>query len=164
VWVAGLKRRSAKVLLLDPDGRVLLFSGVDPAEPSRPPIWFPVGGGVDEGETLEEAALREVEDETGLLLTDLGPVVMTRHVEFRFDGDSYDQDESYFAVWTDAFVPDCKRWTETEKRVMVRSRWWSLDELRATAETVFPERLAECIGQLLEVQRRNRTGEAEPPA
>jgi len=41
------------VLLLDPDGRVLLFSGVDPAQPNRPPIWFPVGGGVDHGETME---------------------------------------------------------------------------------------------------------------
>jgi 8-oxo-dGTP pyrophosphatase MutT (NUDIX family) len=108
-----MKRRSAKVLLLDPDGRVLLFNDVDPAQPSRTPIWFPVGGGIDQGETVEEAAVREVKEETGLLISDLGPVVMTRHVNFTFDGDSYDQHETYYAVQTDAFVPDPRGWTET---------------------------------------------------
>lgn len=137
------------MLLLDPDGRVLLFSGVDPAQPNRPPIWFPVGGGVDHGETTEAAAIREVEEETGLLISDLGPVVMTRQAEFAFDGNSYHQDETYFAVRTDAFVPDTKGWTETEQRVMVHSRWWSLDELSTTDETVYPERLAELVAQLL---------------
>jgi len=144
--VTGVKRRS-KVLLLDPDGRVLLFSGTDPAQPRRPPIWFPVGGRVDEGETLEEAAVREVEEETGLVVSDLGPVVMTRHVDFTFDGDSYDQHEAYFVVRTDAFVPDPKGWTETEQRVVVCSRWWSLDDLRATDETVYPEGLAGLLRQ-----------------
>jgi 8-oxo-dGTP pyrophosphatase MutT (NUDIX family) len=147
--VAAVKRRSAKVLLLDPEGRVLLFSGVDPAEPSRPPTWFPVGGGVDRGETLEEAAVREVEEETGLRIDGLGPVVMTRHVEFTFDGGSYDQEETYFAVRTAAFTPDPKGWTETERNVMVCSRWWSLEDLRTTDETVFPENLAALVGQLL---------------
>jgi 8-oxo-dGTP pyrophosphatase MutT (NUDIX family) len=144
-----MKRRSAKVLLLDPDGRVLLFSGVDPAQPNRPPIWFPVGGGVDQGETLEAAAIREVKEETGLLIEDPGPVVMTRHADFAFDGDSYDQNESYFAVRTDAFVPDTKGWTETEQQVMMRSHWWSLEDLRTTNETVYPERLAALIEHLL---------------
>lgn len=147
--MARVKRRSAKVLLVDPDGRLLLFSGVDPAEPDRPPIWFPVGGGVDEGETLEAAAIREVEEETGLLISDLGPVVMTRQVEFEFDGNSYDQDETYFAVPTEAFVPTTDRWTETEQRVMVSHRWWTVEELRTTSETVFPERLAEAMQDLL---------------
>lgn len=146
--MAGARRKSAKVLLVDPDGRVLLFSAVDPAQPDRPPIWFPVGGGVDQGETLEEAAIREVREETGLLISDLGPVVMTRQVDFEFEGHSYNQDETYFAVRTEAFVPDAAGWTETEQRVMVCSRWWSLDDLRATDETVYPERLSELIGQL----------------
>jgi 8-oxo-dGTP pyrophosphatase MutT (NUDIX family) len=148
--MTGVKRRSAKVLLLDPDGRVLLFNGVDPAQPSRAAIWFPAGGGIDQGETVQEAAVREVMQETGLLISDLGPVVMTRHANFTFDGDSYDQYETYFAVQTGAFEPDPRRWTETEQRVMVCSRWWSLDQLRTTDETVYPERLAELIVQLLE--------------
>jgi 8-oxo-dGTP pyrophosphatase MutT (NUDIX family) len=147
--VARKRRLSAKVLLIDPDGRVLLFSGIDPARPDRAPIWFPVGGGVDDGETVEAAAVREVEEETGLHISDLGPEVMTRHVDFSFDGNSYDQEERYFAVRTLSFVPTSDRWTETERRVMVRHRWWSVEELRTTDEIVFPERLAECLEERL---------------
>ena len=137
------------MLLLDPDARVLLLSGVDPARPGQPPIWFPVGGGVEPGETIEEAAIREVKEETGLVISGLGPVVMTRQVEFEFDGDHYDQDETYFAVRTTVFVPDSKGWTETEQRVMVGPKWWSLDELRTTKEIIYPERLADLLDQVL---------------
>jgi 8-oxo-dGTP pyrophosphatase MutT (NUDIX family) len=149
-----VKRKSAKVLLIDPDGRVLLFVGVEPAQPARPPIWFPVGGGVEDGETLEQAAIREVKEETGLVISDLGPVVMTRHVEFAFEGDSYDQDETYYAVATAPFVPDTAGWTKVEQRVMSGSRWWSVDELRATTEIVFPEGLSKLVERVLQQRRR----------
>lgn len=120
--MSAVKRESAKVLLIDRDHRVLLFSGVDSAHPDRPPIWFPVGGAIDPGETVEGAAIREVEEVTGLGISELGPIVMTRQDDFVFDGHSYEQDETYFAVRTDAFVPDCDGWTEAERRVMVRSK------------------------------------------
>lgn len=152
--VARMRRTSAKVLLLDPDGRVLLFVGMDPTQPNRPPIWFPVGGGVEPGETLQQAAIREVQEETGLLISDLGPVVMTRHVDFEFEGDFYDQDETYFAVTTASFVPDTAGWTKVEQRAMSGSRWWSVDELRATTEIVFPEGLAALVEQVLKKGRR----------
>jgi 8-oxo-dGTP pyrophosphatase MutT (NUDIX family) len=147
--MAPSKRRSAKVLLLDPDGRVLLFSGVDPAAANRPRFWVPVGGGVEQNETVAQAAIREVEEETGLRLADLGAVVMTRHVDFTFEGTFYDQDETYYAVRTDTFVPDTAGWTAVERRAMSDAHWWSVDELRTTTETVFPEGLAELIEQLL---------------
>jgi hypothetical protein len=74
---------------------------------------------------------------------------MTRHAGFAFDGEFYDQDETYFAVRTNVFAPDSKGWTETERRTMVSSKWWTLNDLRSTKETIYPERLADLLEQLL---------------
>ena len=57
-------RPTARVLLLDDQDRVLLFCGQDATNPSMR-FWFPAGGGIEPGETAEEAARREVLEETG---------------------------------------------------------------------------------------------------
>ena len=52
-------RTSARVVLLDETGRVLLLRGHDPLVPEVS-FWFTVGGGVEPGEPLRAAAVREV--------------------------------------------------------------------------------------------------------
>ena len=54
------------ILLLDPDSRLLLFEGRDlPDSSDTARWWFTAGGGMEHGETLIEAAEREVREETG---------------------------------------------------------------------------------------------------
>src|SRR6266571_2109299 len=68
-------RPTARLLVLDPAGRILLFSAVDP----RGRVWFTPGGGVHRGETLEAAAVRELAEETGHVRAEagIGPLVAT---------------------------------------------------------------------------------------
>lgn len=76
-------RPSARVLLLDADDRVFMFRIHDPSATQGPnPItadfWLLPGGGVEPGETYEQAALREVFEETGLTDVELGPCLWTQ--------------------------------------------------------------------------------------
>jgi 8-oxo-dGTP pyrophosphatase MutT (NUDIX family) len=138
-------RISAKVLLVTAEREVLLMSAVDPLDPGRPSHWFPVGGGVDNGESLASAAIREVREETGFVLQEVGAPIMTRCASFEFEGVHYEQDETYYLARVERFEPSTEEWTEVERRSMSGWRWWTLEELRTTDETVFPENLAEVV-------------------
>jgi 8-oxo-dGTP pyrophosphatase MutT (NUDIX family) len=145
-----LVRPAAKVLLVDPNGRVLLFRGSDRTKPGEAPWWFAVGGAVDDGEEVGAAAIREVFEETGLQITDAGPVVMTRRFEWDFEGSRYDQHEAYFLVRTEAFTPTSAGWSDTERATITGHKWWSVEELRGTNEVVYPDGLADLLDRLTE--------------
>jgi 8-oxo-dGTP diphosphatase len=63
-----IERRVAVVFLVDPQGRVLMQHRDSHAKVS-PDQWAMPGGKIEEGETPEEAARREVWEETGLTVT-----------------------------------------------------------------------------------------------
>ena len=132
-------RAAAKVILVVSDESILLFRGGDPARPEAGTWWFPPGGGVEPGDTMERAARREVREETGLVLGDLGPVAHCHRVEFRFDGRTIVSDEAYFVVRVDRCDISTDGWTDLEREVVVEHRWWTLEDLRTTTETVYPE-------------------------
>jgi 8-oxo-dGTP pyrophosphatase MutT (NUDIX family) len=62
-------RRAARVIMLDDNDRVLLAR----FEYGGKHWWTAPGGGLDDGETHEQAARREVAEETDCLLTNSGP-------------------------------------------------------------------------------------------
>ena len=142
-------RLAAKVVLVADDQSVLLFRGGDPSDPSAGTWWFPPGGGVEAGESIADAARREVHEETGLRLVELGPVLARRQVEFSFNGAVVVNDEHYFVVRVDRFDIDSVGWTDVEREVIVESRWWALHELCATQQTVYPEDLLSLVEALV---------------
>jgi 8-oxo-dGTP pyrophosphatase MutT (NUDIX family) len=134
-----IDRRAARVLVLDPSGRVLLLRGCDPARPEHR-FWFTVGGGVEAGESLADAAVREVFEETGLRITpaDLAGPVRSDTVEFPFDGRLYTQVQSFYVVRAEAFVADLSHLDDYEVTSVDDARWWSADELDAAGERFYP--------------------------
>ncbi|KFF99318.1 NUDIX hydrolase [Streptomyces europaeiscabiei] len=148
----GGLRRVARVILLDPRERILLLHGHEPDDPADD-WWFTPGGGVEGAETREEAALRELAEETGITDVELGPVLWRRMCSFPFAGRRWDQDEWYYlARTTDTrrVAPVGAGLTELERRSVAGARWWTCGELARAHETVYPTRLAELLRTLLD--------------
>ena len=138
-------RRAARVVLLDDHGRTLLFRGGDPGRPEDGTWWFTPGGGVEAGESLEQAARRELLEETGVDVRELGSPVRKDYVEFPFEGRLLRQHQTYFRVRVGVAVVDVSGWTELERRTVAEYRWWSADELRTTTDTVYPVGLVDLL-------------------
>lgn len=143
-----LERRAARVLLVDRAGRILLQNCCDPSAGDRTGWWNTTGGGIDEGETAAQAAARELREETGLEIDGVGEVVHRRLTEFRFGGEAYRQAEEYFLVRTDAFDPVPTAHSELEMQAVLGLRWWTREELRATAEQIYPQELVEVLDRV----------------
>ncbi|MFD4988814.1 NUDIX hydrolase [Streptomyces sp. NPDC058374] len=142
-------RRVARVVLLDPDERVLLLHGHEPDDASVD-WWFTPGGGLEGVETHEEAARRELAEETGITDIELGPELWRRVCSFTFAGRRWNQDERYYLARTRSSVTGPTALTELERRTVAGARWWSCEELTRTHETVYPTRLAELLRTLLD--------------
>jgi ADP-ribose pyrophosphatase YjhB (NUDIX family) len=141
-------RPTARLLVVDPGERVLLFGGHDP-EGRR--LWFTPGGGVHRGETLTQAAVRELAEETGLARTEaeLGPVVANSAGLWTADGRVFFGADSFFLLRTADSAVDTSGQEELERSVIMELRWWAISELRATDHEVSPLGLAGLLESLL---------------
>ncbi|MBP2330247.1 8-oxo-dGTP pyrophosphatase MutT (NUDIX family) [Kibdelosporangium banguiense] len=155
---APVPRPSARVLLLDGEGRVLLFHGGNPSD-ENDTFWFTVGGGVEPHEDIRAAAVRELFEETGIKLADdelTGPV-WRRRVVFSFDGRSYDAEEWFFVATTPTTTVDTSGFNRIELDTIDEHRWWSAADLRSTTDTVYPVQLADLLPELLAAEWDGRT-------
>jgi 8-oxo-dGTP diphosphatase len=141
------RRRSARLLIIEPAGRVLLFRFVfKKGALAGEDYWATPGGGVEEGETFEQAAIRELREETGIREESVGARVGQREFVLQLsDGEHVVADERFFRVEAKEATLSRDEWTAEEAEVMVAHRWWSRDELSQTSETVWPEHLIEML-------------------
>jgi hypothetical protein len=87
-----------------------------------------------------------VREETGHQLgDDLGPIVLTRTARFSFEGSEYEQSEYFFRATVDHSEVDYSGWTETERRTVQTHHWWTVAELTATTEIIYPVNLVDLL-------------------
>lgn len=146
---APIPRPAARVLLFDDRDRLLLFRIPPEAMQSRRPIWFPPGGGLHAGETHEEAARREIWEETGLADLDVGPCVWHRRHEFEFQGRRVEQQERYFVARCPAFEIVTDNMEEYEFTFLSEHRWWKVEDIARSKEWFVPRTLATYLPGIL---------------
>lgn len=137
-------RRAARIIVLDPEGRVLMFRY---DVPGRPPFWVTAGGECEPDESFEDAARRELLEETGII-ADPGPQIARLTPEFvTVEGEPVQADERFFIVHVAEARIDTSRHTALEQRLMTQHRWFTRAELADWAEAVFPQTITDMIEQ-----------------
>lgn len=147
-------RRAGRIFVLDEQRRVLLMHERRDIGSDRS-HWITPGGGVEAGESLAEAAMREVYEETGLRLElDAGAQPMYQErVRFTFTGRDIDQTNFYFLVQVPSGLPVRPTGhTDVERLVVLGHRWWPLAELAASDVDREPETMVELIERALAVR------------
>jgi len=137
-------RRAARVILLDPDDRVLLMRYDD--GPPNGVHWSTPGGGLDEGEDYPAAAVRELAEETGWTDVELGGEVLRRSFDMDYDGRIVRQAERLYLARTGQ---RSRAITGVEAMHAADGiaawRWWTLAEIDTTDEVIWPAGLADLI-------------------
>lgn len=157
------QRNTARAVMLDPRNRVLLFEFQLPAGfiadgPRR--FWATPGGEIEPGEDVREALVREVGEETGIADFEPGPELWFGSNQLTFKGVPTQAFERFFLVRTQTTDLDATNWTDIERDVMRAHRWWTVGELLAAKETIFPPRFGLLVDRFL---REGSKGPEEIP-
>jgi TDG/mug DNA glycosylase family protein len=144
VWLEPTNRVAVRALVIDDDDRVLLVQYRRPV--SDETWWGTPGGGVDPGETDEQALARELREEIGLHEFELGPVLFEHVGAFPWARQLFRQMNKTYLVRVRDHEP--RATIDLSAEGVVDVRWWSRSELEATDAQFAPPDLLERVRNL----------------
>jgi len=148
-----IERNSVKIILLNEQNKLLLMcANTKLNENYRGRFWFPIGGGIEAGEDIFDAAYREVFEETGIKKEEiiLGPIVWKGDFIGCFSEKTVHQKEIFIVGKTkknDVFLNELDN---LEKKFVEEIRWFSFDEIKNSNEIIFPVLLLEYLPDILQ--------------
>jgi len=138
------ERPAVRAVVVDADGRTLLIRWDRPHGSS---FWVSPGGGVEAGESNTDALRRELVEEVGLTLVDVGRPLWTRDFAFPWRGGWIRQREHVYLVRAE---PDQITVPDSVDEQPAQWRWWTADEIERADELFAPSGLARLLRDLRE--------------
>jgi 8-oxo-dGTP pyrophosphatase MutT (NUDIX family) len=146
-------RKVVRLVVLDGLGRVLLVQAQDRGNPEFGTVWELPGGGVEQDESLAEAAIRELREETGLIIarSSVPDPSWHRDVIYTYRGVRRRHHERIVVVRFegDAAVIETSGRKGFEIEDLGEVRWWAVTELRESTEQFYPLSLPTVLPRLL---------------
>ena len=156
VWEGDLglpERRTVRLILLDQDNRLLLMQVNDPqvkeAHAHQSNLWVTLGGRLEDGETVFQAAQREAEEETGQSSFESGPAIWYGEQILTIRGEPTQLKETFVVMRTRSTALANEKWTAEERQVIKEMRWWTLDEMRTTRDTILPKKMLKLLPDIM---------------
>jgi 8-oxo-dGTP pyrophosphatase MutT (NUDIX family) len=148
-----VERNAVRLVVQDAVGDVLLFWTRDRSAPELGRWWELPGGGLDAGESYAAAAVRELHEETGLVVAreQIGPPTWRRTASFRYRHRRHVQHEvvALVRIPTPAPALDLSARLDYEAEDYTDHRWWPVAEIVDGAGRFYPGRLPELLPMLL---------------
>jgi 8-oxo-dGTP pyrophosphatase MutT (NUDIX family) len=141
-----ISRSCARIICLDPEGRILLLRWRDPL--SGRMKWEPPGGGMESGETPFQAARRELVEETGLPPDLIEPASIEIDRQYQWNGREVEGREWYYVAHLSSGDVDATGMLASETEQFLGYRWLEPQELKALGDAVEPPQLNDIVEQL----------------